>query len=207
MKLIATNKLIKSKKIKFDKLTVKILRFMLDQISRFEETAKNEKLKTNIDININNIINDKFDIGNCLIIPVILKLTRNEEGVTLIRNYTFYYGSLMVIQDCLGKNWYPGDQHVHSSHSKDGNNTITELSKKAEKIGFSYLIITDHSHSITGTDDWENIKEECERNTKQNFICMFGEEISCDAFNRPDGGYDFDSSHLLSYNIFKHNQQ
>jgi hypothetical protein len=203
MKLIATNRWLKSKKLKFDKLTVKILRFMLDQISRFEETAKNERLKTNIDIDINNIINGKIDIGDCLTIPVILKLTRNEDGITLTRNYTFYQGSSIVIQDCLGKNWYPGDQHVHSTHSKDGNNTIADLSKKAEKIGFSYLIITDHSHSIRGREDWGNIREECEKNTEQNFICMFGEEVSCDAFNRLDGGYDFDSSHLLSYNISK----
>lgn len=202
MKLIATNKLLKSKNIKFDKLTVKIFRFMLNQISRFEETAKNETLKTNIDININNIINIKFNLGDCLTIPLILKLTRNEENITVSRNYNFYYGSSIVIKDCLGKKWYPGDLHVHSNHSKDGNNTITAMSKKAEKIGFSYLIITDHSHSIDA-DDWENIKEECEGNTNQNFICMFGEEVSCDAFNRSIGGYDFDSSHLLSYNIFK----
>jgi hypothetical protein len=203
LKLIATNKLLKSKNIKFDNLTVKIFRFMVDQISRFEETAKNEKLKTNINVNINDLITVKFNIGDCLTIPLILKLTRNEGTVPLSRYYTLYYGSSIVIQDCFGKNWYPGDQHVHSSHSKDGNNTITEMSKKAEKIGYSYIIITDHSHSISGPDDWEYIKEECERNTNQNFICMFGEEVSCDAFNRPDGGYDFDSSHLLSYNISK----
>lgn len=200
LKLIATNKQLRSKKVKFDSLTVKVLKFMVGKISTFEEVAKKEKFKTNLDVNL---MNPAFNIGDCLTIPVILKLTRNEENVTLSRNYTIYSGSSMVIEDCLGKKWYPGDVHVHSSHSHDGKNTITELSKKAKKLGFSYLVITDHSHSITDKEDWEKVEEECKRNIDQNFICMFGEEVSCDAFNRPDGGYDFDSSHLLSYNISK----
>jgi hypothetical protein len=203
LRFVAINKRLKSTNKKFNDLNIKILRFMVENVLRFEEKAKEGTLKTNIYVEKTDFIGDEFNIGDCLTIPIRAEFIHNGENIALIRNHTVYFGSSLLIQDCLGKKWYPGDLHVHSNHSQDGKNRITEMSKKAKKIGFSYIIITDHSHSITDTDDWENIEEECGRNTNQNFICMRGEEISCDAFNRSDGGYDFDSSHLLAYNISK----
>lgn len=201
LKLVVLNKRLKSKDIKYSNLTINILKSMVNKVSKYREDAKKCILKININLKISYFKNIEFNTGDYLSIPVLVKLTCNGENKTLIYNYVVYHGSSLMIQDCLGKTWYPGDQHVHSNHSWDGKNTITEMSGRARKIGFAYLIITDHSHSIK--DDWNEIREECIQNTDQRFICIRGVEISCDAFNRPSGGHDFDSSHLLAYNISK----
>lgn len=40
-----------------------------------------------------------------------------------------------------------GDIHVHSLWS-DGGNTIREMADAAEKLGYSYIAVTDHSKSL-----------------------------------------------------------
>ncbi len=40
-----------------------------------------------------------------------------------------------------------GDIHVHSKYS-DGANTIEEIAKEAEKLGYEWIIICDHSQSV-----------------------------------------------------------
>ena len=199
LKLISSNKILKAIDVKYSTLIIKILRSMLITVSKYRTDAKECLLKIKVDLKTRDLNKTELNTGDCLKIPVQVKIICDEKDITLKRDYIVYLGSSLVVNDCLDKTWYPGDQHVHSNHSWDGNNTIAEMADKARKIGFSYLIITDHSHSII--DDWDEIKEECMQNTDGKFACIRGLEISCDAFNRSEGGHDFDSSHLLAYKI------
>lgn len=97
-------------------------------------------------------------------------------------------------------NWSCGDQHVHSWVTDD----IWEFGAPVEAIrdagkamGIDYVIITDHSYDIDPfPDEWNNLKIDCGSNSSYDFICLAGEEISCD-----EPGISEGAGHLLAYGI------
>lgn len=97
-------------------------------------------------------------------------------------------------------NWHCGDQHVHSWVTDD----IWEFGAPVEAIrdagkamGIDYVIITDHSYDIDPfPNEWDNLKSDCISNSSADFICLAGEEISCDESGITEG-----ASHLLAYGI------
>ena len=100
-------------------------------------------------------------------------------------------------------NWYAGDAHVHSSMTNnvaEFGAPVDAIASSAKAMGLDWIIITDHSHDITPfPDEWNTYKAYCNAETTSEFVCMLGEEITCQ-----DDGYSglFEpASHYLAYGI------
>ncbi len=86
-----------------------------------------------------------------------------------------------------------GDLHIHSNWS-DGGFSIQDIAKAAEKIGYSYIAITDHSKSVKiahGLDEKRLLKqiEEIDRINRAlngRFVVLKGIEVDI----LPDGSLD-----------------
>ena len=74
-------------------------------------------------------------------LPFIDPEIRTSENI-------FTYLQERSLDDLINLSAIKGDLHVHSKHS-DGVNTIEELAKASQKLGYEYLAITDHSKSLT----------------------------------------------------------
>lgn len=85
-----------------------------------------------------------------------------------------------------------GDLHVHSTYS-DGSNSILEIAKAAEKRGYSYIAITDHSQSLKvagglSIADLKKKKQEIDKINKglKNFKVLYGAEVEIDSQGKSD---------------------
>lgn len=96
-----------------------------------------------------------------------------------------------------------GDLHVHSNMS-DGNETIEDIAKQVNKIGYQYVGITDHSQSLKiarGLSEervTKKIKEIEKVNKKfDKFRILCGTE--CDI--KPDGSLDYSNKTLKMFDF------
>jgi len=90
-----------------------------------------------------------------------------------------------------------GDLHIHSQYS-DGKETIQNLVSNAEKLGYHYIGITDHSqslhvaHGLTHERVLKKKKEIEQINKNSNLLVLLGTE--CDIL--ADGNLDYDDETL-----------
>ena len=96
-----------------------------------------------------------------------------------------------------------GDLHVHSVWS-DGHNTVAEMASAAQKKGYQYLAVSDHSPrlKVAGGVCEENLKKKKaeieELNSKmRNFRVLFGTEVEIDS----DGNLDYNEKILNEFDI------
>ena len=96
-----------------------------------------------------------------------------------------------------------GDLHIHSKWS-DGNNTILQMAEAAEKSGFQYIAITDHSQSlgVAGGLAIERINEQIKKIKLLNqelsdFTILCGSEVDI----KIDGSLDFPDEILSGLDI------
>ena len=96
-----------------------------------------------------------------------------------------------------------GDLHMHSKWS-DGEDTILQMAEAAEKSGFQYMAITDHSQSlgIAGGLTEERLKEQIKEinllnQTLSNFTILCGIEVDI----KSDGSLDFPDEILSGLDI------
>ena len=96
-----------------------------------------------------------------------------------------------------------GDLHVHSTWS-DGGNSIREMAEAAQKRGYAYIAVTDHSQSLKiarglSAADLKKKKKEIESVNKdlKNFRVLFGTEVDIDS----DGGLDYKDEILKEFDV------
>ena len=95
-----------------------------------------------------------------------------------------------------------GDLHSHTTLS-DGRNTLEEMAAAAERLGYEYLAITDHSAShgfgnhVTADQLWQRIDEvkafnDAEKKSKGRIRLLAGSEVNIGL----DGSLDYDEDVL-----------
>ncbi|MCM8797538.1 MAG: DNA polymerase/3'-5' exonuclease PolX [Candidatus Omnitrophica bacterium] len=96
-----------------------------------------------------------------------------------------------------------GDLHVHSLWS-DGNNSIEEISSAAQKLGYSYIAITDHSQGLKVAGgltlkELKKKKAEIEKLNKKlkNFRILYGTEADIDS----KGNMDYKDEVLKEFDV------
>ncbi|MDH4223196.1 MAG: DNA polymerase/3'-5' exonuclease PolX [candidate division Zixibacteria bacterium] len=96
-----------------------------------------------------------------------------------------------------------GDLHIHSNWT-DGRSTIEEMAKAAQKIGYQYIALCDHSPTIGVTNGLtperlEKRKKEIDRLNRKfkNFKILNGIEVDI----KPDGKTDLDDEILKKLDI------
>ena len=96
-----------------------------------------------------------------------------------------------------------GDLHAHSNWS-DGANTIEEMAIAAQKKGYSYIAITDHSQSLKVANglsitDLKKKKTEIDKVNKKmkDFRVLFGTEVDIDS----DGKIDYPDTVLKEFDV------
>ena len=96
-----------------------------------------------------------------------------------------------------------GDLHAHSEWS-DGTDSIEKMCLAAQKKGYAYLAVTDHSQSLKvagGLDskDLKKKKDEIDRLNKKfkDFRILFGTEVDIDA----EGNLDYNDEILRQFDI------
>ncbi len=95
-----------------------------------------------------------------------------------------------------------GDLQVHTTYS-DGNASLEEVVKMAEKIGYEYIAITDHSQSVRyahGLDEKrlrKQIEEIIKLREKSKVKILTGIEVDI----LPDGSLDFPDSVLKELDV------
>jgi DNA polymerase (family 10) len=96
-----------------------------------------------------------------------------------------------------------GDLHVHSNYS-DGHNTIAEMAAAAQKLGYEYLGISDHSAKLKiagglSPEDLKKKKKEIDALNKKlkGFRVLFGTELEIDM----DGGLDYNDKILSEFDF------
>jgi len=96
-----------------------------------------------------------------------------------------------------------GDLHAHSSWS-DGDNTIEEMARAAQKLGYEYVAMTDHSQSLKvaqglSIDDVKKKKAEIDSLNKKirDFRILFGTEVDIHS----DGSIDYSDDILKDFDI------
>ncbi len=96
-----------------------------------------------------------------------------------------------------------GDFHIHTTWS-DGEDEIEEIAKAAQKLGYEYIAITDHSKSMAianGLDEKRLLKQMAEikklNSRFRNFRILAGAEVDIKA----DGSLDFPNEMLKKLDI------
>src|SRR6266496_871503 len=88
---------------------------------------------------------------------------------------------------------FRGYQHLHSTWSSDGKNSIEEMAAEAKSRGYSYLAITDHSHYLRdGRLEAQDREIEALNETLGRFKLLKGIEVNI----RADGSLDVDDETL-----------
>jgi DNA polymerase (family 10) len=67
------------------------------------------------------------------------------------------------LPNLVEKDEIKGDLQMHTDYS-DGRNTVEEMAEKAEELGYEYILVTDHGHSLqiaSGVDE-EELEEQRE---------------------------------------------
>ena len=59
-----------------------------------------------------------------------------------------------------GRNSLLCDLHIHSNHSSDGKQTLSEIIETANKLGFKIISITDHDNVGVYDELYKKIKKE-----------------------------------------------
>lgn len=131
---------------------------------------------------------DIYNILNLPLIPAELRENKGEIEAALRQD----------LPDLLELSDIKGDFHVHSNWS-DGAHTIKEIAEYAQKIGYEYVAMCDHSQSLKvanglSEDDLKRkIDEIRELNLKmKNFTILAGTEVDI----KSDGSLDY-PDHLL----------
>ncbi|MFQ5966355.1 MAG: DNA polymerase/3'-5' exonuclease PolX [Acidimicrobiia bacterium] len=94
-----------------------------------------------------------------------------------------------------------GDLHVHSSLSRDADDTLEEMVAAASERGLSYMAITDHGEdlAINGVSREEMIEERERIHRLQedypDLVLLHGCELNIG----PDGSLDYDQEFLLGF--------
>lgn len=96
-----------------------------------------------------------------------------------------------------------GEFHVHSTYS-DGHNTIAEMAEAAQKRGYRYLAVSDHSERLrvaggVSPEDLKKKRKEIDTlNARmKNFRILFGTEVEIDN----DGNLDYNEAILSEFDI------
>jgi len=96
-----------------------------------------------------------------------------------------------------------GDLHAHSSWS-DGGNSIEELARAAQKLGYSYIAITDHSQSLKvahglSLRELKRKRAEIDAINKKlaNFRVLYGTEADIDS----EGKIDYKDEILKEFDV------
>lgn len=96
-----------------------------------------------------------------------------------------------------------GDFHAHSTWS-DGHHTIEEMARAAQKRGYQYLAVTDHSPRLhvaggVSVEDLKRKKKEIDRLNKRmkGFHILFGTEVEIDT----EGDLDYNDAVLREFDI------
>jgi DNA polymerase (family 10) len=107
------------------------------------------------------------------------------------------------LPDLLNADEIKGAFHVHTATS-DGSNTISSLSKEAQRLGLSYLGITDHSRSAAyaGGLSEDAVKRQLEEideinRSSQGFRIFKGIEVEI----LPDGSLDYSDDVLAGFDF------
>jgi DNA polymerase (family 10) len=86
-----------------------------------------------------------------------------------------------------------GDLHTHSTWSSDGKNTIEEMAREAQRLGRTYLAVTDHSHYLReGRMEAQNSEIDKVQELLGRFKLLRGVEANIKA----DGSIDVDDEVL-----------
>jgi DNA polymerase (family 10) len=163
-------------------------------------------MKNNLKINEYGVFNEKTNmkIGG-----------ENEEEIYQILNLPFIVPELREDRgeiEAAKENRLPnlvklsqikGDLHVHTTWS-DGGNSIEEMLKAAQEIGYKYLTICDHSQSlkVAGGLSEDKLSEQIEKikelNSKyKDFDILAGSEVDIKA----DGSLDYPDELLKKLDI------
>jgi DNA polymerase (family 10) len=85
-----------------------------------------------------------------------------------------------------------GDLHSHSRYS-DGNNSILEMAQGAQRLGYEYLNISDHSQGLRvarglSLEDLKKKRSEVDKLnlSLKNFKILFGSEVDIDSLGKLD---------------------
>ena len=95
-----------------------------------------------------------------------------------------------------------GDLHIHSKYS-DGANSILEIAKEAEKLGYEWIVIADHSMSLkvaggVSIEDLKKKKKEIEEiNKKTKVLVIYGTEVDI----LDDGNLDYPEDVLKDFDF------
>ena len=96
-----------------------------------------------------------------------------------------------------------GELHVHSTYS-DGKNSIEEMAEAAQKRGYAYLAISDHSPRLriaggVSEEDLKKKKKEIDALNKKmkDFRILFGSEVEVDA----QGNLDYNDNILSEFDF------
>jgi DNA polymerase (family 10) len=95
-----------------------------------------------------------------------------------------------------------GDLHTHSTYS-DGNHSIAQMAEAAQKLGYEYIAITDHSESLKvsgGLNKKELQKKKAEIDKIQSqfeISILYGTEVDI----MSDGSLDYDDETLAEFDI------
>jgi DNA polymerase (family 10) len=132
-------------------------------------------------------------------LPYIVPELREDMGEAEIfgRDAGFCPPALVELTDIKG------DLHAHSTWS-DGRNTIAEMAEAAQKRGYQYLAVSDHSPKlrVAGGVSPENLKKKKREIDQLNtglkgFRVLFGTEVEIDT----DGNLDYNSAILSEFDI------
>jgi DNA polymerase (family X) len=86
-----------------------------------------------------------------------------------------------------------GDLHTHSTWSSDGKNSIAEMAAEANRRGYSYLAVTDHSHYLReGRLEAQDREIDALAGQLGRFRLLKGIEVNI----RADGSLDVDDESL-----------
>ncbi|MFH0887176.1 MAG: DNA polymerase/3'-5' exonuclease PolX [bacterium] len=93
-----------------------------------------------------------------------------------------------------------GDLHIHSRYS-DGSNTIAEIAKYAQELGYAYIAITDHSIStrIAGGLDEKKLLAHNREIEKLNLKIKLLKGVEVDIL--PDGSLDYADNILKTCDV------
>ncbi|TSC93337.1 MAG: DNA polymerase (family X) [Candidatus Berkelbacteria bacterium Licking1014_7] len=164
------------------------------QISKFKSQNDNSKFKINSRIHIYCPTEEKvFQTLGLQFIPPELREGTDEIALAAAGKIP----NLVKQSDILG------DLQIHSTFS-DGKNTILEMAQAAKKIGYKYILMSDHSAGlgITGGINPKNVSRYLRliRETNQkirNIRVLIGIEVNI----RSDGSLDQTQNFLEKFDI------
>jgi len=110
-----------------------------------------------------------------------LSFTAKEGGISMM-NAKVYAGEELVYEETirvtvLGKGWYMGDSHSHSTQS-DGKRTLTENFLSAYNKGLGFMITADHNALVADKSDVNQALSNLEASGLDNFFALKMSELT-----------------------------